>query len=130
VVGGQVDIIVDNLPSSMQFIQTNRLRALAVAWPTRLASLPNVPTFLEVGLKDVNDPAWYGLIAPSKTPPSILRRLHAAALKALENPEVQERFRAAGAEPVGDTPEQSLATIKREYDKMHNLVKMQGIKLE
>ncbi len=130
VVAGQVEIIVDNLPSSMQFIQTDRLRAFAVAWPHRLASLPNVPTFAEVGLKDVNDPAWYGLIAPAGTPPDVLAKLHAAAVRVLAQPDVRERFRAAGAEPVGDTPEQSFATIRREYDKMHNLVRLQGIRLE
>lgn len=130
VVAGQVEIIVDNLPSSMQFIQTDRLRAFAVAWPTRLANLPNVPTFAEVGLKDVNDPAWYGLIAPTGTPPAILRKLHGAAIKVLAQADVRDRFRAAGAEPVGDTPEQSFATIRREFDKMHNLVRLQGIRLE
>jgi len=130
VLGGQVEIMVDNLPSSIQFIQTGKLRAYAIAWPQRLESLPNVPTFAELGLKDVNDPAWYGLIAPAKTPPDVLRRLHDAAVKVLAQPDVKERFRAAGAEPVGDTPEHYAQTIKTEYDRMVKLVKVQGIKLD
>ena len=130
VLGGQVEIMVDNLPSSIQFIQAGKLRAYAIAWPKRLESLPDVPTFAEVGLKDVNDPAWYGLIAPAKTPPDVLRRLHDAAVKVLAQPDVKERFRAAGAEPVGDTPEHYAQTIKTEYDRMAKLVKVQGIKLE
>jgi tripartite-type tricarboxylate transporter receptor subunit TctC len=130
VLGGQVEIMVDNLPSSIQFIQTGKLRAYAIAWPQRLASLPDVPTFAELGLKDVNDPAWYGLIAPAKTPPDVLRRLHDAAVKVLAQPDVKERFRAAGAEPVGDTPEHYAQTIKTEYDRMVKLVKVQGIKLD
>ena len=130
VLAGQVEIMVDNLPSSMQFIQTGKLRAYAVAWPKRLESLPNVPTFVEVGLKDVNDPAWYGLIAPAKVSPIVVKRLHAAVVKVLAQPEVKERFNAAGAEPVGDLPEHFALTIKREYDRMFNLVKKQGIKLE
>ena len=122
--------MVDNLPSSMQFIQTGKLRAYAIAWPKRLDALPNVPTFAEFGLKDVNDPAWYGLVAPARTSPEVVKRLHDAAVKVLAQPDVKERFRAAGAEPVGDTPEQFYQTIKREYDKMVKLVKIQGIKLE
>ena len=130
VLAGQVELMVDNLPSSMQFIQTGKLRAYAIAWPKRLDALPNVPTFAEFGLKDVNDPAWYGLVAPARTSPEVVKRLHDAAVKVLAQPDVKERFRAAGAEPVGDTPEQFYQTIKREYDKMVKLVKVQGIKLE
>jgi len=130
VLAGQVELMVDNLPSSMQFIQTGKLRAYAIAWPKRLESLPNVPTFAEFGLKDVNDPAWYGLIVPTGTSSDVIKRLHASAVRVLAQPDVKERFRAAGAEPVGDTPEQFAATIKNEYDKMVKLVKIQGIKLE
>lgn len=130
VLGGQVELLVDNLPSSMQHIQQGRLRAYAIAWPKRLETLPNVPTFAELGYKDVNDPAWYGLIAPARTAPEIVRRLHDAAVKVLAQPDVKDRFRQNGAEPVGDTPEQFAATYRREYEKMVKLVKVQGIKLE
>lgn len=130
VVAGQLEIIVDNLPSSMQFIQTGRLHALAIAWPKRLESLPKVPTFAELGLKDVNDPAWYGLIAPARTPPEVVRRLRDAAVKVLAEPDVRERLRANGAEALGDTPQASAVIIQREFEKMRNLVQKRGIKLE
>ena len=98
--GGSVDMMFDNLPSSMSHIKADRLRALAVAWPNRLESLPNVPTFKELGLTAVNEPGWYGLVAPAATPDFIVQKLNAATVKVLKLPEVQERLRASGAEPV------------------------------
>ncbi|HEY8608833.1 MAG TPA: tripartite tricarboxylate transporter substrate binding protein BugE [Noviherbaspirillum sp.] len=128
--GGQVDMMFDNLPSSMSHIQSGKLRALAIAWNKRLDALPNVPTFAEIGLKQVNDPAWYGLVAPAKTPEDIIRKVHAAAVKVLAMPEVKERLKTSGAEPVGNLPAEHGAEIRTELEKMRNLVKKQGIKLE
>ncbi|MBC7500450.1 MAG: tripartite tricarboxylate transporter substrate binding protein BugE [Herminiimonas sp.] len=130
VLGGQVETMFDNLPSSASYIQTGRLRAMAVAWKTRLDTMPTVPTFAELGLKEVNDPAWYGLVAPAKTPDDIVRKIHAAAVKVLALPEVRERFKAGGAEPIGNTPAEFGIEIKKEYDKMKSLVKTQNIKFE
>jgi tripartite-type tricarboxylate transporter receptor subunit TctC len=128
--GGQVDMMFDNLPSSMSHIQAGKLRPLAIAWNKRLEALPNVPTFAELGLKQVNDPAWYGLVAPPKTPDDIIKKIHAAAVKALAMPEVRDRLKQSGAEPVGNTPAEHAAEIKTELEKMKNLVNKQGIKLE
>lgn len=128
--GGQVDMMFDNLPSSMSHIQANKLRPLAIAWNKRLDALPNVPTFAEIGLKQVNDPAWYGLVAPAKTPDEIIKKLNAATIKVLQLPEVKERLKTSGAEPAGNTPAEHAAEIKTELDKMRNLIKKQGIKLE
>ncbi len=130
VVAGQVPVIVDNLPSSMPHILAGKLRALAVAWPRRLEQLPNVPTFAEAGLKEVNDPAWYGLVAPARTPEAIRTRLRDAAVTAMQDRELQQRFRANGAEPLGNTPAEYAAQIKREYDKAVDVVKRQGILLD
>ncbi|HEV2611723.1 MAG TPA: tripartite tricarboxylate transporter substrate binding protein BugE [Noviherbaspirillum sp.] len=128
--GGQVDMMFDNLPSSMSHIQSNKLRPLAIAWHKRLEALPNVPTFAELGLKQVNDPAWYGLVAPPKTPDDIVKKINAAAVKVLNMPDVKERLMASGAEPVGNTPAEHAAEIKAELEKMKNLVNKQGIKLD
>ncbi|HJV73092.1 MAG TPA: tripartite tricarboxylate transporter substrate binding protein BugE [Noviherbaspirillum sp.] len=128
--GGQVDMMFDNLPSSMSHIQANKLRPLAIAWNKRLDALPNVPTFAEIGLKQVNDPAWYGLVAPAKTPDEIIKKLNAATLKVLQLPEVKERLKTSGAEPAGNSPAEHAAEIKTELEKMRNLIKKQGIKLE
>ena len=128
--GGSVDMMFDNLPSSMSHIKADRLRALAVAWPNRLESLPNVPTFKELGLTAVNEPVWYGLVAPAATPDFIVQKLNAATVKVLKLPEVQERLRASGAEPVGNTPAQHAAEIRQEMERMHALVKNQNIQFD
>lgn len=130
VLAGQVPIMVDNLPSSMPYIKAGKMRALVVAAPRRLDSLPDVPTFAEMGLKEPNDPAWYGLVAPAGTPDEIINKLRDAAVKGLQDKDFQARLRAAGAEPSGNTPAEHAAEIKKEYDKMKNLVKVQNIKLE
>jgi tripartite-type tricarboxylate transporter receptor subunit TctC len=128
--GGQVDMMFDNLPSSMSHIQSGKLRPLAIAWNKRLDALPNVPTFAELGLKQVNDPAWYGLVAPPKTPEDIIKKINAAAVKVLNMPEVKDRLKQQGAEPVGNTPAEHAAEIKAELDKMKNVVTKQGIKFD
>ena len=128
--GGQVDMMFDNLPSSMSHIQAGKLRPLAIAWNKRLDALPNVPTFAELGLKQVNDPAWYGLVAPPKTPEDVIKKLNAAAVKVLNMPEVKDRLKQQGAEPVGNTPAEHAAEIKAELEKMKNVVTKQGIKFD
>lgn len=128
--GGSVDMMFDNLPSSMSHIKSERLRALAVAWPTRVDALPNVPTFKELGLPAVNEPVWYGLVAPAGTPDAIVQKLNAATVKVLKMPEVAERLRASGAEPVGNTPAQHAAEIKQEMERMQTLVKKQNIQFD
>ncbi|CAG2155438.1 hypothetical protein LMG19282_04928 [Cupriavidus campinensis] len=130
VLAGQVPIMVDNLPSSMPYIKAGKLRALVVAWDKRVDGLPNVPTFAEMGLKEPNDPAWYGLVAPAGTPDDVIAKLNAAAVKALQDKDFVQRLRTAGAEPSGNTPAQHAAEIKKEFDKMKTLVKVQNIKLE
>ncbi|HEX4842573.1 MAG TPA: tripartite tricarboxylate transporter substrate binding protein BugE [Limnobacter sp.] len=128
--GGSVDMMFDNLPSSMSHIQSNRLKALAVAWPKRVDGLPNVPTFAELGLPAVNDSVWYGLVAPAGTPDAIVKRLHEATVKVLAMPDLQERFRKSGAEPVGNQPAEHAAEIASEMKKMADLVKRQNIQFD
>lgn len=127
---GQVEIMFDNLPSSIPHIQAGKLRALAISWPKRLESMPNVPTYKELNMPDMNDPAWYGLLAPAGTPKDVVSRIQAAAAKVLAQPDVAKRLRDAGAEPIGNKPEEYAAEIKRELDKMKALVKKQNIKFE
>jgi tripartite-type tricarboxylate transporter receptor subunit TctC len=128
--GGQIGVMLDNLPSSMSYIKTGKIRPIAIAWKKRLESMPNVPTFGELGIKQVNDPAWYGLVAPANTPDAVIKKLHAAAVKVLQMPDVRERFQTSGAEPVGNTPAEYAAEIKAELEKMKGLVQKQGIKFE
>ena len=101
---GQVQVLFDNLPSSLPHIQAGKLRALAVGAQQRVGVLPDVPTFAEVGLAAVNDPSWFGLVGPARLPAGIETRLHAALVKALQQPETLKRLEQATATPVGNSP--------------------------
>ena len=130
VIGGQVPVLFDNMPSSKAQIEAGKLRLLAVAAPARLSYFPNTPTFQELNMADVNDQAWYGLVLPAKTPKDIVDKIAAAAVKAVNNPAVREKLAAQGADPVGNTPAQFAAQIKAEFEKMKALVIKKGIKLD
>jgi tripartite-type tricarboxylate transporter receptor subunit TctC len=129
-VGGQVDMIFDNLPSTLPFVQSGKLRPIAVAAPKRVDVLPNVPTFAELGLKDANIMAWYGIVVPAKTPDDVVKKLHEAAVKAIQTPEVRERFRNAGATPAGNSPQDYAKQIQSEMETWRRVVKVQNIKPE
>lgn len=130
VLAGQVEVLFDNIPSSLPHFQSGKLRPLAVAAPNRLPQLPNVPTFAELKMPAVNDQVWYGLIAPAKTPDDIVKRLHAATLKVLAQPDLRNKLQQQTAVPIGNSPEEFRKQIIAERDKMIDLVKRQGIKLD
>lgn len=130
VLAGQVEVLFDNIPSSLPHFQSGKLRPLAVAAPNRLPQLPNIPTFAELKMPAVNDQVWYGLLAPAKTPDDIIKRLHAATLKVLAQPDVRSKLLQQTAVPIGNSPEEFRKQIIVERDKMIDLVKRQGIKLE
>ncbi len=130
VLGGQVPVLFDNLPSSKSHVDAGKFRLLAVAAPKRLAAYPDVPTFTEIGMPEVNDPAWYGLVAPPKTPKEIIDKLYAASVKAVNTPATKEKLSQQGADPLANTPAEFAAQIKTEYDKMKVIVVKKGIKLD
>ena len=130
VLAGQVEVLFDNIPSSLPHLQSGKLIAIAVAAPKRLEQMPDVPTLAELKMVPVNDQVWYGLVAPAKTPDDIIKRVHAAAVKVLAMPDVRAKLMQQTAVPIGNTPEQFRAQIISERDKMIDLVKRQGIKLE
>jgi len=130
VLAGQVEVLFDNIPSSLPHFQSGKLRPLAVAAPNRLPQLPNVPTFAELKMPAVNDQVWYGLIAPAKTSDDIVKRLHAATLKVLAQPDLRNKLQQQTAVPIGNSPEEFRKQIIAERDKMIDLVKRQGIKLD
>ncbi len=130
VVANNVPVIFDNLPSSKPQIDAGNMRLLAVAAPKRLAAYPNVPTFAELKMPEVNDPAWYGLVAPAKTPKEIIDKLYAASVKAVNAAAIHDKLQAQGADPVGNSPEAFAKDIKAEYEKMKAIVIRKGIKLD
>ena len=129
-VAGQVPIIFDNLPSALPFIKDNRLVPIVVAAPQRLAVLPNVPTFKEVGLEPVNRMAYYGIYGPKGMPRDIVDKLNAAVRKALEDPSVRKRIEDTGSLIVANTPEQFAAQIKAEFEVYKRVVNEQKLTLD
>ena len=130
VVAGQVPIIFDNLPSALPFVKDKRLRPMVVAAPQRLAVLPDVPTFKEVGLEAVNRMAYYGLLAPKGTPAEVVAKIHAAAKAALADPAVKARIEATGSLIVGNSPAEFAEQIKAELAVYKKVVAQQGLKLD
>jgi tripartite-type tricarboxylate transporter receptor subunit TctC len=129
-IGGQVDIQMDNLPSSIPHIKAGRLKALAVMSDKRIDTLPEVPTFAEVGLKDANNMAWYGLVGPAGLAPEIVQKLNAAANTALKDPEVLKRFAEGGSIAAGGTPQAFAQSAARELTLRRDIVRKQKITLD
>jgi len=129
-VGGTVPIIFDNLPSALPFIKSGRLVAIVVAAPQRLAVLPDVPTFKEVGLEPVNRMAYYGLIGPKGLPQEVVDKVYNATKQALTDPAVKKRIEDTGSLIVGNTPAEFTAQIKAEFEVYKEVVAKQKLKLE
>jgi tripartite-type tricarboxylate transporter receptor subunit TctC len=129
-VAGQVQIIFDNLPSALPFIQQKRLIPIVVAAPNRLAVLPDVPTFKEVGLEPVNRMAYYGILGPKNLPKEVVDKVSAGVRKALEDPAVRKRIEDTGSLIVANTPEQFTVQMKAEFEVYKKVVDSAGLKLE
>jgi tripartite-type tricarboxylate transporter receptor subunit TctC len=129
-VAGQVPIIFDNMPSALPFIKDGRLIPIVVAAPTRLAQLPNVPTFKEVGLEAVNRMAYYGVLGPKGLPKDVVDKVHAAIKRTSELPEVKKRIEDTGSLMVLNTPAEFTAQIAAEFDVYKKVVEQQKLKLE
>ena len=130
VVGGQVMVYFDQVAASLPFIQSGKLRAIAVSWDKRLDVLPNTPTYAELSLFSSNDPSWFGLVAPAGTPVAAVNRIQQAVVKALQEPAVRTKLAAQGLFASGTTPAEFDAQIKKEIDKMKRIAKFAKISIE
>ena len=130
VVSGQVLVILDNLPSTLQFVKQGRMVPIVVSALERVAALPDVPTFKEVGLDAVNRLAFYGIYGPKGLPKEVVDKVNAAVKKTLADPAVRRKIEDTGSFVIGNTPEQFAAQIKAEYDIYKQLVVTQKLQPE
>ena len=129
--GGTMQVMFDNLPSSMQLIKAGKLKALAVTSAKPSPALPGVPTVAQAAnLPNFEASSWFGLLAPAGTPPEIIHRIQQEVAKSLNTPAVRERLMAQGADPSGNTPEQFAALIRSETTKWAKVVKDSGAKVD
>ncbi|MDK3023494.1 tripartite tricarboxylate transporter substrate binding protein [Cupriavidus taiwanensis] len=129
--GGTMQVMFDNLPSSMALIKSGKLKALAVTSARPSPALPGVPTIAQAaGLPQYEASSWFGMLAPAGTPPDVIQRIQQEVAKALGAPAVRERLQAQGAEPIGNTPEQFAAFIRAETAKWAKVVKDSGAKVD
>jgi tripartite-type tricarboxylate transporter receptor subunit TctC len=129
-VAGQVPMIFDNVPSALPFIKDNRLVPIVVAAPQRLAAMPNVPTFKELGLEPVNRMAYYGIYGPKGLPKEVIDKVNAAVRKALEDPAVKKRIEDTGSFIIANTPEQFAKQMADELVVYQKVVAEQKLKLD
>ena len=129
-VAGQVPMIFDNLPSALPFIKDGRLIAIVVAAPQRLAQLPNVPTFKEVGLEPVNRMAYYGIYGPKGLSKEVVDKVSTAVKKTLEDPAVKKRIEETGSLIIANSPAEFAAQIAAEYEVYKKVVALQKLTLE
>lgn len=126
--GGEVQFMFDAIAGHQPFIQSGRVKALAVTSSARLAAFPDVPTMKEVGLARVEGSVWYGLLAPAGTPKLIIQKLNAESNRVLATQEVKGRLTGAGIDAAGGTPEDFGKFIRAEFDKWGPVVKAAGVK--
>jgi tripartite-type tricarboxylate transporter receptor subunit TctC len=127
--GGQVQIGFDNLPSSMSLIKAGKVRALAITTDTRWPAAPDIPTLAEAGVPGYEMSAWFGLFAPAGTPKPLVDDLNKHIVAILKTPEMQQKLLELGAQPVGDSPEQFAEYVRADNKKWQEVGKANNIKL-
>ena len=129
-VGGQVDLQFENLGAIVPHVKAGRVRGLAVTGPKRSPAVPELPTVAEAGVTGFEVITWAGVIGPSGVPKDIVAKLNAEINNALMSPALKERFAGLGLEPVGGTPEQFDALVKKEAVKWADVVKRAGVRVD
>ena len=130
IAGGHLDVVYNGITSAIALVRGNKLRALAVTSLQRSAALPDVPTLDESGLKGFEAVAWNGLNAPAKTPRDIVMTINADVIRIVNSPELKERLKADGSDPVGSTPEQFATFLRNEIAKWAKVIKFANVKPE
>jgi tripartite-type tricarboxylate transporter receptor subunit TctC len=129
-IGNQVAIMFDNMPSVIQHVRSGKLRALAVTTAKRSPELPDVPTIAESGLPGYEATSWFGLLAPAGTAPAVVSRLNATIVKVLALADIRKKISDQGAEVYSETPEQFASFIQAEGVKWGKVVRDSGASLD
>jgi tripartite-type tricarboxylate transporter receptor subunit TctC len=130
VLGGQVEMMFDSLPTTIQQIKAGKLKGLAITSVRRSPLLPELPTVAEAGVPGYEADLWLGLMAPTGTPPAIINRLHDETVKILQRADVRANFLQQGTEPLVSTPSQFSAFLKEDVEKWGKVVRFSGAKVE
>jgi tripartite-type tricarboxylate transporter receptor subunit TctC len=129
-VAGQVGLMFENMPSILPFVQSGRLRGIAVTSARRSATTPELPTMIESGYPGFEAGSWYGLFAPAGTPREIVARLNADMVKALRQPETRKLLSQQGAEPIGNSEAEFATFIQAEIAKWGRVIRAAGVKVD
>ncbi|MCW0233895.1 MAG: tripartite tricarboxylate transporter substrate binding protein [Ferrovibrio sp.] len=128
--GGQVQVMFDNMPSALPHVKAGKLRAIAVTTATRSPAMPELPTIAEAGVPGFEAASWFGLLAPAGTPKEIVAKIHADVVKAMKTTDLTEKMAQQGAVAVGYTPDEFAAYIKTELAKWEKVVKASGARAD
>ena len=130
VISGRIAMSFASMPSAMAHVRSGRLRGIAVTSLVRSKAVPDLPTLSESGLPGFETAAWQGLLAPAGTPATIIDKINAMSVQALQRPLMRERLAADGAEGVGSSPQQFWAYVRNEIAKWSKVVRAAGIRVE
>lgn len=130
VMGGNVDLLFDQFPSSKGHVDSGKLKGIGAISPQKIPGYTSIMTMEEAGMKGFTDEAWYGVLAPKGTPPEAVAKLTDALKKSIANPELRKKIEDVGARPVGSTPQEFTAQVRSEIGRMKEVVKSRNIKLQ
>ena len=130
VLAGHIQMTFNSIAPIIAHIRAGRMKVLGVASSKRSSQLPEVPTISEAGVPGFEAENWFGLFVPAQTPKKIIARLNEAIVKVMRSPEIQKQFIALGAEPVGNSPEEFAAFVRRDMEKYARVVRISGAKLD
>lgn len=127
---GQIQLVIDPIPTSLPHVKTGRLRAIAISTVKRSPAIPEVPTIAEAGVPGYDSSLWYGVLLPARTPPAIVAKLSETVNAILRERDVVERFAGLGADPLGSSPAEFGKYIRDEFGKWGKVIKAVGIRAE
>jgi len=127
---GQTSVMFDNLPSSIAFVRSGKLRPIAITTLKRSPELPDVPTIAESGVPGFDASSWFGLLAPAGTPPAVIKRIDDALLKVMTTTDLSKKIVEQGGEPAAETPDKFAAFIRSETTKWAQVVKASGASVD